>query len=88
MFGLTSDEERELTALEAAFAHNGGRGVEDAERIDALRRKRGWATEDEAAEEADNLNSMALDVTWQTAYVNDGDDGYWIIVTEEGTDGT
>lgn len=42
-----------------------------------------FATEDEAADEADALNSEQDDVTWQTAYVNDGDEGYWIVVEGE-----
>lgn len=38
--GLTPEEEAELADLEAEFEEAGGRGVELAERIDALRRKR------------------------------------------------
>lgn len=37
---LTPEESAELTRLEAAFEEAGGRGVELAERIDALREKR------------------------------------------------
>lgn len=37
---LTPEEEAELTELETAFEQAGGRGVEMADRIDHLRRKR------------------------------------------------
>jgi hypothetical protein len=38
--GLTPEEEAELADTEAAFEEAGGRGVDLAERIDELRRKR------------------------------------------------
>lgn len=85
--GLTPDEAQELTELEAAFSHNGGRGVDLAERIDELRRMRGFLTEEEADEVCDALNANEdVGQSWQAAFVNDGDEDYWIVSLENTED--
>lgn len=43
--------------------------------------ERVFTTEDEAADEADHRNSEQDEITWQTAYLNNGDGtGAWIVV--------
>lgn len=44
-------------------------------------RKDVWLTEGEAADEADHRNADEdfVNQAWQTAFVNDGDEGYWTV---------
>lgn len=55
--GLTPEEQTELADLRAAFKANGGRGVEDAERIDELTRKLNGEPEAEYGDQFGNSDA-------------------------------
>lgn len=73
---LTTREQERLNHLEAAFEHNGGRGVIDAEEIDHLRRKRDWVTKDEPTPKG------KVKVHIDGAYVDGHEYERWVLLDE------